>query len=202
MDPSPIGIFVVEDMSSEAVFLEAALAAEGYSVVGTAADGPEALRLTRELRPDLIFMDIMLDGPEDGIQVAGRIRAEFGTPLVFLTAYTDAETLGRARAVEPYGYLVKPLEPRLLRPTIEMALHKHEMERERQALTESLQAALAEVEQLRGLLPVCAWCRRVRDDDGYWDTLEGYLSKRLSTEYTHGMCEQCVDKHAKDFSGS
>lgn len=199
MEPSGIRILVVEDDPSQAVLLEAALKREGYLVVGIAEDGSEALRLTADLAPDLVFMDISLAGGEDGVEAAGRIRDACPTPLVFLTAHTDATTLDRARAVEPYGYLVKPLEPRMLRPIIEMALHKHGMELERRQLTESLQAALAEVDQLRGLLPVCAWCRRVRDDDGYWDTLEGYLSKHLSTEYTHGMCEQCVEKFAEDF---
>ena len=193
-----IKILIVEDLGSVATVLAAALEAQGYSVVGTVGDGGEAVRLTRELEPDLIFMDISLEGEVDGVEAAGAIHSESGTPVVFLTSHTDAETLERARAVEPHGYMVKPLEPRMLRPTIEMALHKHRMEVERQALTERLQAALDEVEQLRGLLPVCAWCRRVRDDDGYWDTLEGYLSKRLSTQYTHGMCQECATKFEAD----
>jgi hypothetical protein len=66
------------------------------------------------------------------------------------------------------------------------------MERERQELTERLQAALAEVEQLQGLLPVCAWCRRVRDDKGYWENLEGYLARHLNTKYSHGICQDCL----------
>ncbi len=193
-----IRILIVEDLESIATVLAAALEAQGYAVVGTVAEGAEAVRLTRELQPDLVFMDISLEGEVDGVEAAGAIHSESGTPVVFLTSHADAETLERARAVEPHGYMVKPLEPRMLRPTIEMALHKHRMEVERQALTERLQAALDEVKQLRGLLPVCAWCRRVRDDDGYWDTLEGYLSKHLSTQYTHGMCQECATKFVDD----
>lgn len=193
-----IKILIVEDLGSVATVLAAALEAQGYDVVGTVAEGAEAVRLTRELKPDLVFMDISLEGEVDGVEAAGAIHSESGTPVVFLTSHADAETLERARAVEPHGYMVKPLEPRMLRPTIEMALHKHRVEVERQALTERLQAALDEVEQLRGLLPICAWCRRVRDDDGYWDTLEGYLSKRLSTQYTHGMCQECATKFEAD----
>lgn len=101
--------------------------------------------------------------------------------------------------MEPYGYLLKPVDPRDLRPTIEVALHKHRMEMERRDLSERLRQALEEVEQLRGLLPVCAWCRRVRDDDGYWDTLEGYLSKHLKTTYTHGICADCSEKLTEGF---
>jgi AmiR/NasT family two-component response regulator len=194
MTGAPTRILIVEDMGSVAKILEAALEALGYAVVGSTVHGAEAIRMAKELAPDLVFMDIALEGDVDGIDAAGAIRSDVGTPVVFLTSHSDAETLERARAVEPHGYLVKPLEPRMLRPTVEMALHRHRVEVERQELTRRLQAALDEVEQLRGLLPVCAWCRRVRDDDGYWDTLEGYLSKRLSTTYTHGMCRECAKK--------
>ena len=201
MTDAPIRILIVEDVGSVTLVLTAALEALGYEVVGNAVEGTEAVRLTDEHRPDVVFMDISLEGDVDGVEAAGTIRSEFGTPVVFLTSHTDAETLERARTIEPHGYLVKPLEPRMLGPTIEMALHKHRMEIERQELTQRLQAALDEVEQLRGLLPVCAWCRRVRDDDGYWDTIEGYLSKHLSTQYTHGMCQECAAKFGGDLQG-
>lgn len=194
MTEAPIRILIVEDVGSVAQLLASVLEASGYEVVGSASDGADAVRLTEEHRPDIVFMDITLEGDVDGVEAAGAIRSEFGTPVVFLTGHTDAETLERARSIEPHGYLVKPLEPRMLRPTIEMALHRHRMEIERQELIQRLQEALEEVEQLRGMLPVCAWCRRVRDDEGYWDTIEGYLSKRLSTQYTHGMCQECAEK--------
>jgi len=197
----PVRILVVEDVASVATVLAAALSAQGYDVVGTTGSAVSAVRMTEELEPDVVFMDISLEAEADGVEAAAKIRATSGTPVVFLTSHTDSETLELARAVEPHGYLVKPLEPRMLRPTIEMALHKHRVEVERQALTHRLQAALDEVEQLRGLLPVCAWCRRVRDDAGYWDTLEGYLSKRLRTQYTHGMCQECAAKFEAQATG-
>jgi AmiR/NasT family two-component response regulator len=198
MREAPTRILIVEDVGSVALVLTAALEAMGYEVVGSACEGAEAVRLTEEHGPDVVFMDIALEGDMDGVEAAGTIRSEFGTPVVFLTSHTDAPTLERARTIEPHGYLVKPLEPRMLRPTVEMALHKHRMEIERQELTQRLQEALEEVDQLRGMLPVCAWCRRVRDDDGYWDTIEGYLSKHLSTQYTHGMCQECAGKFRAD----
>lgn len=91
---------------------------------------------------------------------------------------------GRAGAVNPFGYLVKPFEDRALRPAIEMALYHHRAEREREAL-------LAEINRLRLLLPVCAWCRKVKTDDGYWLKLMEYLSERLGASITHGMCGEC-----------
>jgi CheY-like chemotaxis protein len=189
-----VRILVVEDDPATALLVSTVLGSEGYAVVGSAASGPDAIALTEAERPDLVLMDVELAGEMDGIDAAFAIREGTASPVVFLTSHTDAHVLERARAVEPHGYLLKPIDPRALRPAIEMALHKHRMERERQELIERLEAALAEVEQLRGLFPVCAWCKKVRDDEGYWDSIEGYLARHLNTQYTHGICQECAKK--------
>ena len=194
MTQAPVRILVVEDDPTTALLVSTVLGNEGYTVVGSAASGPDAIALTDRERPDLVLMDVELAGEMDGIDAAFAIREGTACPVVFLTSHTDPEVLERARAVEPHGYLLKPLDPRALRPTIEMALHKHKMERERLELIERLEAALAEVEQLRGLFPVCAWCKKVRDDEGYWDSIEGYLARHLNTQYTHGICQDCARK--------
>ncbi len=192
-----IHVLLVEDDSDQAHLTQKLLEKEGYqvSVVGT---GARAVDETETRDPDLILMDIGLAGGMDGVEAAVLVRKRTGKPVVFLTAHADAKTLERAREAEPYGYLIKPVDPQYFRPTVEMALHKYRMERERQELTQRLREALSEVEQLRGLLPVCAWCRRVRDDAGYWDSLEGYLSRRLSTAYSHGICADCMQEHFPD----
>jgi DNA-binding NarL/FixJ family response regulator len=187
-----IRILIVEDSPTVALLIESALKGQGYEIAGRADSGSGAVELALETKPDLVLMDISLVGDMDGIEAARAIREGPGSPVVFRTSQMDAEVLARAKMVEPHGYLLKPVDPRAFRPTIEMALHKHAMERERQELTERLQAALAEVEQLQGLLPVCAWCRRVRDDKGYWENLEGYLARHLNTKYSHGICQDCL----------
>jgi AmiR/NasT family two-component response regulator len=180
----PVRILLVEDDPTTALLVSAVLRREGYWVVGCAANGLDAIALAQAERPDLILMDIQLSGEMDGIDAAFAIREGADSPAV----------LDRARSAEPHGYLLKPLDPRSLRPAIEMAIHKHRMEREREDLIARLEKALAEVEQLRGLFPVCAWCKKVRDDDGYWDSIEGYLAKHLNTQYTHGICQDCAKK--------
>jgi AmiR/NasT family two-component response regulator len=194
-----VRILVVEDDPSSALLVATILRKEGYAVVGSASSGPDAIALTTAERPDLVLMDVELTGEMDGVDAAFAIREGAGSPVVFLTSKTDPVVLERARTVEPHGYLLKPIDPRALRPAIEMALHKHRMERERQELIERLEAALAEVEQLRGLFPICAWCRKVRDDHGYWDSIEGYLAKHLNTQYTHGICQDCAKKLEAEF---
>jgi len=121
-------ILIVEDEGIEALDLEHRLESMGYLVQGIVATGEEAVGKAAKLRPNLILMDIMLQGEIDGITAAERIRARFDIPVIFLTAYADEKTLQRAKLTEPYGYLVKPFQERELHITIDMALYKHRME--------------------------------------------------------------------------
>lgn len=122
-------ILIVEDESIVAKDIQAGLQGLGYTVVGMVATGEEALEQAATLRPDLVLMDIKLKGEMDGIETAHRLRASYPVPVVYLTAFTDDNTLHRAKASEAFGYLLKPFEDRELRTTIEMALYKHTMER-------------------------------------------------------------------------
>src|SRR5205814_8211849 len=88
-----------------------------------------ALRLVGESSPALVLMDIHLKGETDGVETARILRARHDVPVVFLTAYADAETLARAKLVEPHGYLLKPVNAEELRSVVEIALHKHATER-------------------------------------------------------------------------
>ena len=83
----------------------------GYEVVGEAGDGERAVELVEQLRPDLVLMDINIEGSIDGIEAACRIRDATRTPIVFMTAYAEDETLARAQRSRPYGYLIKPYDP-------------------------------------------------------------------------------------------
>ena len=104
--------------------LNVACEALGYDVVATAGTGPQAIRLASEHRPDLVLMDIRLQGPMDGVEAGREIRERFQVPIVFLTAYADESTVKRAKVAEPLGYLLKPFEDRQLHTAIAIALHK------------------------------------------------------------------------------
>ncbi len=132
-------ILVVEDEALISEDLRSRLARFGYEVAGTAATGEDALRLAETTKPDLVMMDIVLKGPMDGIETAGHIRNRFGTPIIFLTAWADTDILARAKTVMPYGYLVKPIEDRELKATVEIAIYKAEVEK-RLALADRYEA--------------------------------------------------------------
>jgi len=122
-------IMVVEDESIIAMDIKRMLEAQGYDVPATASSGEQAVARAEQTRPDLILMDIILKGDMDGIDAAEQIHGRFDIPIIYLTAYADETTLSRARATEPFGYLIKPFEERELKSTIEMALYKSAMDR-------------------------------------------------------------------------
>ena len=124
-------ILVVEDESIVAMDLRYKLQDLGYSVLATSRSGEDALERVAELNPDLVLMDISLDGEMDGIEAAGHIRERFDIPVIYLTALADEETLKRAKVTEPIGFVLKPITETALRTAIETALYKHGMDRSR-----------------------------------------------------------------------
>jgi PAS domain S-box-containing protein len=121
-------ILVVEDEGIVAKGIQTELESMGYSVPVTVSSGEEAIRQAEGTHPDLVLMDVVLKGQMDGIEAAEQIVNRFDIPVIYLTAYQDGETLDRAKATEPFGYLLKPFEEKELQTTIEMALYKHRME--------------------------------------------------------------------------
>lgn len=194
------GILIVEDEGIVAADLQDRVVSLGYDVVGVAGTGEAAIELAREQKPDAILMDILLKGSMDGIEAANLIRKTLHIPIVFLTANSDRDTLERAKLAEPFGFLLKPFVEQEIRTTLEVALYKHKMEEERRKLTEELQAALAKVKQLSGLLPICAGCKKVRDDEGYWEQVETYIGAHSDIRFTHGLCPGCVETLYPDIS--
>jgi len=121
-------ILVVEDEVIIACEIKIKLEKLGFKVPVTVVTGEEAVLQAEALKPDLVLMDIVLKGKMDGIDAADEIRRRFDIPVVYLTAYTDVQMMERAKKTEPFGYLLKPFEQMELFSTIEMALHKHEVE--------------------------------------------------------------------------
>lgn len=121
-------ILVVEDEAIAAEAIRKRLQKLGYAVPSTASRGEEAVKKAEEHMPDLVLMDIVLQGEMDGIEAAEQIHTRFNIPVVYLTAYSDEKTLLRAKITEPFGYIIKPFKERELQIAIEIALFKHEME--------------------------------------------------------------------------
>lgn len=200
-DTEKAKIFIVEDETIAADDLKYCLTYLGYDVVGWASCGEEAMNQLSKSNPNLVLMDIMLKGPMDGVEAAEKIRLIFQLPVIFLSAYSDDPMIQRAKLTEPFGYLTKPYEERELKTNIDIALYRHRIEREKEQLTLSLQDALLKIQKaqekikvLSGLLPICSWCKKIRDDQGYWKEVEAYVTEYSEAEFTHGMCPQCLEE--------
>ena len=147
-------ILIVDDEVVVAEDIRRQLRALGYLVVGVVASGDEAVRLAGEHRPDLVLMDIKLKGPMDGIDAARTIQSRYGTPVIYLTAFSDEETLERARETLPLAYLIKPFVRSDLRAALELALFRQRVSRIAEqrgrwldAVVQSMEDAVVTVDQ-------------------------------------------------------
>jgi PAS domain S-box-containing protein len=138
-------ILVVEDEKIVALDLQKRLTRLGYAVPAPVATGEEALDLVTKAPPDLVLMDIRLNGQVDGVDAARQIKERFEVPVIYLTAYADETTVQRAKLTEPFGYLLKPFEDRGLQSSIEVALHKHRLEQKLKAQERWLAATLRSI---------------------------------------------------------
>lgn len=316
-------ILIVEDEALVATDLERKLTKYGYSIVGIACQGKEAVEMALGFRPQLILMDIQLEGTMDGIDAAEAIQNQYNVPVIYLTAYSDRATLSRAKLTGPLGYILKPFDDREILTQIELSLFKHETEKqlhaqrewleitlasigdaviatnsegavtlmnpmaetligltsgeavgkdiedilsivdertrdplrnlkinllgtglianpscrwtvldaegkktpvkitgapirdhrgdekglvlvfrdislqrqaekEKDSLIAELEAALADVKKLSGLLPICSSCKKIRDDNGYWNQIEAYIKENSEADFSHGICPECT----------
>lgn len=138
-------LLIVEDEVLVAMDIKARLTKMGYQVVDVASRGIEAVDKALYLRPDLVLMDINLKDEIDGVEAAIRIRDQYDVPVIFCTAYSNEDTLERAKVSEPYGYVLKPFDNRELEINIEIALYKHRVERDLADTRRRLDATLTNV---------------------------------------------------------
>lgn len=152
-------ILIVEDESIIAEDISDSLISLGYRITGMVYSGEEAIEAAAKFRPDLVLMDVNLQGEIDGITAAAEIRDRFQIPVVYLTAYADENTLRRVNATKPFGYIVKPFEEKNLHTTIQLALHRHEYDSltnlpNRSLLREQLNQVLEKQKELPAMIPV------------------------------------------------
>lgn len=123
MDSAAVNILIVEDEAIVALGLEDTLEMEGYRVAGITDNGKEAVQMMREKEVDLVLLDIQIKGEWDGVETAQQLAAIKDVPIIYLTAYSDNETLQRVKNTAPSAFLVKPYQPRNLLIAIDLALH-------------------------------------------------------------------------------
>jgi phosphoserine phosphatase RsbU/P len=161
------------------------------TLVGDGGEAWERLRTATE--PTLAILDWMMpvmDGPD----VCRRVRAELPLANMYLLLVTARESRGDVIAGLDAGaddYIIKPFDPDELRARIAVGARVLGLQQKLAERVTELQAALSNVKQLRGLLPICSYCKRIRGDDQYWQQVEGYIAQHSDAQFSHGICPTC-----------
>lgn len=190
-------ILIAEDDATSRRLLEASLARDGYDVV-SASDGDEAWeRLHEKDAPRLALLDWMMPGT-DGIEIVTRLRRERRPSYVYLvlvTTKTRTEDIIRGLEAGADDYLTKPYDPQELRCRIKSGERILRLEEELATKVSELEEALSHVKQLQGLLPICMFCKKIRDDSDTWHRLETYIQDNSDALFSHSLCEECRREH-------
>ncbi len=193
-----VRVLIAEDNSLVSEIIKNSLKEIGFEFVGLATNGLDAVKLAFSLRPDVVLMDIEM--PDiDGLEAAKRIQDQGAIPIVVLSAYDDDILVERAGKVGVSTYLTKPATTREIERAIVMALARHKDLMKCWQLNKELTAALEEIETLRGILPLCSFCKKIRNDAGYWEQVDVYIKKHTSAEISHSVCPDCIKKHYPEY---
>ena len=171
------------------------------TVVGDGGKAWEYLRASTS--PTLAILDWMM--PEmDGPEVCRRVRADLPLANMYLLLVTARE--GRSDVIVGLDagaddYIIKPFDPEELRARISVGVRVLGLQQKLAERVAELQAALSNVKQLHGLLPICSYCKRIRGDDQYWQQVEGYLHDHSGVQFSHGICPSCYEGLSAQLDG-
>jgi AmiR/NasT family two-component response regulator len=212
----PVGVLIVEDDPLINASTANQLKRLGYAVAGQAYDAPQAAELVRQNRPAVVLMDLQLidpdtgrEDPRAGLKAARALRQSAPVTVVLLTAFESPDLLDQAVEAGVGAYVVKPARDNELDRAIAIARARSEdllelrrLSDELRVQNQELQAALERIRTLSGLLPICAGCKRIRDDRGYWQQVEQYIQEHSEVRFSHGLCpECCVTLYPEVFGG-
>ncbi len=210
-----MSILIVDDSSDQRLLLGGFLQSAGHEDLVSVESAEAALNymgLAREespsgtsdpIPPELILMDILMPGL-DGIEACRRIKSREhlrDIPIIMVTVKSDTDDLQEAFTAGAMDFLTKPVQKVELLARVNSALTlKREMDRRKareldlSQSNQALEKALREVKVLRGFIPICASCKKIRNDQGAWQQLEVYLHEHSEAEFSHGICSACVEK--------
>lgn len=171
-------ILLVDDNVSNLQILGALLSKNGYEIA-VAIDGEKALEFLKTDCPDLILLDIMMPGI-DGYELCERIKSMEKLneiPVLFLTALTDPDDIVKGFSAGAVDYISKPFNNAELLARVKTHI--------------GLKKAKDELKVLRGTIPICVRCRKIKDEDGYWQLVEEYIENHTDILFSHGLCDGC-----------
>lgn len=174
-------ILIVDDNPHNIKVLGATLEGEEYQVA-VAMNGPEGIEFAIREKPDLILLDVMMPDM-NGFEVCRQLKESFEAkhiPVIFITARSEVEDIVRGFKVGAVDYIKKPFNSAELLARV----HTHI----------ELKKAREEIQTLRGIIPICARCKKIRNDTGFWEQVEFYIQKHSEARFSHGLCPHCMDE--------
>ena len=188
-------VLIAEDEAASRRLLEATLRRWGHEVVVT-VDGDAAwAALQRSDAPSVAILDWVMPGVQ-GVEICRRLHAR-GSPtppyLILLTANSERANVILGLEAGADDFMGKPFDPDELRARLIVAMRVVELRRKLAERVRELEEAISRVKQLHGLLPICAYCKKIRDDRNYWQRVEEYVSAHTDAQFSHGICPECYE---------
>jgi DNA-binding response OmpR family regulator len=191
-----VKVLIAEDEIVSRRLLETALPRWGYDVV-TATDGEEAwARLQEPDAPSIMVLDWLMPRL-DGVEICRRIRAHpqlSSVYIILLTARTAIEDVVHGLEAGANDYITKPFDAAELRARMQVGVRVVNLQATLAERVREVEDALSRVKQLQGLLPICSYCKKIRDDQNYWHQVESYVGKHTDARFSHGICPECTIK--------
>jgi DNA-binding response OmpR family regulator len=197
-------VLVVDDSPDILLLSTSILRRAGYEVL-EASTGKECFDAVQTNHPDLVVLDVMLPDMT-GMDVCRQMKNDKRSEDIFVILASGIQIASERQAegldIGADGYIVRPISNKEFLARVQAGERikraedaLREKEREQEELVSQLKEALAEIKTLKGFIPICALCKKIRDDEGYWDQLEVYISKHTDAKFTHGLCPECVEKY-------
>jgi sigma-B regulation protein RsbU (phosphoserine phosphatase) len=193
-------ILIAEDDAISRKMLHKILTKEGNEVIA-AEDGLKALAALDKEIPDILITDWMM--PDlDGLELARQVRAKQLPSYVYiilLTALTEKEKVSEGLNAGADDYITKPYDKVELLARVKAGKRVVELEKSLRKKNQQLTKALAQVKQLKGLLPICMHCKKIRNDENYWQQVEEYLFEHTDADFSHSICPECMEKFYPEY---
>ncbi len=193
-------VLVVDDRQADRTLLTEILVREGYDV-RPFEGGELALASVAAQPPQLILLDIQM--PEmDGFEVFRRLKAREESrdiPIMFISAATEMENKLTGLRLGAVDFVTKPFQREELLARVRTHVELSQLRSQLAQQTADLRDALAKVKTLSGFIPICASCKKIRDDQGFWNQIERYISEHSDAQFSHGICPDCMQRLYPDF---
>jgi len=194
-----VRVLIADDEATTRHLIQGTLGKWGFEVLA-AEDGIEALGVLKAPSPpEIALVDWVMPGV-DGLEVCRRMRASppsAPTYIILITARGGLENVVQGLEAGADDYVTKPFDPRELRARLHAGARVVQLQKALLERNHELEDALKRVKQLQGLLPICSYCKKIRNDRNYWEQVDAYVASHSEAQFSHGVCPDCFEVHLR-----